>query len=239
MRTDITMERVWTETFILWSETSEYREKVREAKGIINKALRQYTNPYVSYSGGKDSLCLLHLVLQEQNDVDIWHWDYGDTLMPRSIEKEILKNAREIGAKNIIIKKRGDNKHAREDYKFGYRHFFISLIQLKKEKGWDLGFIGIRKEESLRRERQYSHFFDKQSCYPILNFTWKDVWAYIVSNGISYPSIYDKYSKIYGWDKVRLVTFFDPEFDKFGSSNVDGVLMPEFRFEPLTRYQTD
>jgi len=223
------MKRVWTETFILWSETDGYKEKVREAKDIIDKALKRYTNPYVAYSGGKDSLCLLHLVLQEQNDIDVWHWDYGDALIPRSIEREIIKNARQIGAENIVIRKRGNNKHARENYKFGYRHFFVSLNKLKKERRWNLGFIGIRKEESLRRKREYSHFFDNQNCYPILNFSWKDVWAYIVSNNLPYPSIYDRYAEVLGYDKVRLVTFFDSEFEYLGAPYIDGVLIPEFR----------
>ncbi len=223
------MKRIWAETFIFWSETSEYRKRVREAKDIIDQALKRYANPYVAYSGGKDSLCLLHLVLQEQNDIDVWHWDYGDALIPRSIEREIIKNARQIGAENIVIRKRGNNKHARENYKFGYHHFFVSLNKLKKERGWNLGFIGIRKEESLRRKREYSHFFDKHNCYPILNFSWKDVWAYIVSNNLPYPSIYDRYAEVLGYDKVRLVTFFDSEFEYLGAPYIDGVLLPEFR----------
>ena len=37
------MKRIWAETFILWSETDRYKEKVREAKDIINKALKQHT----------------------------------------------------------------------------------------------------------------------------------------------------------------------------------------------------
>ena len=66
-------------------------------------------------------------------------------------------------------------------------------------------------------------------CFPLLNLTWKDVWAYIISNNLPYPSIYDRYAEVLGYDKVRLVTFFDNEFEKLGAPYLDGVLMPEFR----------
>jgi 3'-phosphoadenosine 5'-phosphosulfate sulfotransferase (PAPS reductase)/FAD synthetase len=56
-----------------------------------------------------------------------------------------------------------------------------------------------------------------------------DVWAYIVSNNIRYLSHYDRYSKTIDITKIRFATFFDPEFDKLGCSNIDGVMMPEFK----------
>ena len=223
------MNEIWRETFNLWSETYEYLKRINEVKSIIKQALKISINPYVAYSGGKDSLIMLHLILHEKKDISVWHWDYGDTLMPREIEKEILDNAKEIGADEVVIRKRGDSKHAREDYKFGYAHFFVSLSDVKRERGWDLGFIGIRQEESLKRRRQYKKTFIDQNCYPLLNLTWKDIWAYIITNNLPYPSVYDKYAEILGYDKVRLVTFFDMEFEKFGSLYIDGVLMPEFK----------
>jgi len=222
------MEKHWIETFKLWAETDEYHGKVKEAQKIIKKALTRYNNPYLSYSGGKDSLVMTHLILQEDPDIPVWHWDYGDALMPREIEKEVIDNAYKIGVKNLIIRKRR-GRDARTNHGSGYKQFFGVLNHLKKENNWDLGFIGVRREESKKRERNYKSHFIENNCYPLLNLSWIDIWAYIVSNNLNYPSTYDKYSKVYGWDKSRFVTFFDGEFDFLGSSNVDGVLMPEFR----------
>jgi hypothetical protein len=50
-----------------------------------------------------------------------------------------------------------------------------------------------------------------------------------VSNNIRYLSHYDRYSKTIDITKIRFATFFDPEFDKLGCSNIDGVMMPEFK----------
>ena len=57
-----------------------------------------------------------------------------------------------------------------------------------------------------------------------------DVWAYIVSNGMHYLSIYDKYAKVLGWDKARFTMLFSRGLMHMGGSYyVDGVLFPEFR----------
>ncbi len=58
---------------------------------------------------------------------------------------------------------------------------------------------------------------------------WRDVWAYIFSKNLPYASVYDTYAPVVGLENCRLVTFFDPEFDKFGSGNVDSALMWRFR----------
>ena len=51
-------------------------------------------------------------------------------------------------------------------------------------------------------------------CYPILNWTYVDVWAYIISNNLPYHSTYDLQGEYMGWDEVRFVTFNDPEFEQ-------------------------
>jgi phosphoadenosine phosphosulfate reductase len=225
------MDKIWRETFKIWSKIEEYQKRIEESKKIIAEAFQRYKRPYVAYSGGKDSIVMLHLVLQQNQDIDIWHWDHGRALMPRKIERKLIKNAYAIGAKNLLIKsaKALDKEEARWNYKFWYKSFFGILNRVSKDRDWDGLFIGIRHEESLKRKRQYKKTFINQSCYPLLNLTWKDVWAYIISNNLPYPAMYDIYAEILGYDKVRLVTFFDNEFEKLGSPYIDGVLMPEFR----------
>jgi len=67
--------------------------------------------------------------------------------------------------------------------------------------------------------------------WPLGNWTWLDVWSYIFSYKLPYVSLYNHYAPLVGWDKVRLVTLFDPEFDKLGASNVDSFLMWRFKHE--------
>jgi hypothetical protein len=47
---------------------------------------------------------------------------------------------------------------------------------------------------------------------------------------------YFVYAKLLGWDKARLVTFFDKEFEKYGTTTIDSILM--WRHRHLTSQQT-
>jgi len=222
------------ETFLLWSETQEYKERLKNTKSIIKSYINRYKS-YVAFSGGKDSTVMLHLVLQENPDTLVIHWDYGKYYIPRDILREIISIARKCGAKNMrVLSSHQYNIMKREAMGVLGRCFIgVETPKLVKE-GYKACFLGLRAEESSKRKsRLTSHSeYDKRGIYnvfPLKDWTWKDVWAYIVSNNLPYLSIYDKYNKLLGYDKARFVTFFDPEFDKFGSSNVDGVLMWKFK----------
>jgi len=225
------MEEVLTQ----WAKTEEHKAKVEEAKEIIQRALRTHKKPYVAFSGGKDSTCMLHLVLQQKPDVMVYHWDYGKYLMPREFEKEAIEIAYKIGAKNVIIDT--SNKYtSREATGIWYKDFLGRAAKELWQQGYDLVFVGIRKHESLKRKRRIrkgEKITAIDECWPIKDWTWQDVWAYIFSKNLPYHSVYDKYAPIVGWDKARFVTFFDKEFDYLGSSNIDGVLLWRWRNEQI------
>lgn len=216
-----------------WAKTDEHNRKVEEAKRIITEALAKYHKPYVAFSGGKDSTCVLYLVLQQKPDVMVLHWDYGRYYIPRWLEQEFIENAKKLGAVNIRV----ETSHLYEELGRNAinvlgREYLGKLVPQLKEEGYDLVFVGLRKQESLKRRRRMErreHISVIPECWPIQNWDWKDVWAFIFGNNLPYASVYDEYASVLGWDKVRLTTFFDPEFDKLGSSNVDGVIMWRWR----------
>ena len=217
------MNKYTKKGFLLHSRRKEYKLKVKKSLGIIETALDNY-NCYVSFSGGKDSTVLTHLCLSLNKSVPVWHWDYGDDLMPRPIESEVISNLESLGAINVVVDKRhGDG----EDTSSGYEQFFGRINENKKCYGWNMGLIGVRREESNRRKHKYKNYFQDGDCYPLLDWSSDDVWAYIVSNDLPYPVVYDYYSEVLGWDKSRFVTFFDPEFD---SLNIwDGLFFEFYR----------
>lgn len=220
----------------MWSKTEEYQGKLKETLNFLTSFLSEANRPFVMFSGGKDSTVVLHLALRFRRDVWAFHWDYGPYLIPRWLEKEIIQNALEIGVKknHLIVRRRPHAETSRENFRIGYRAFWGVLASLIRERGWDLCVGALRAEESSKRKRMTLKRVQMERgilhIYPIKDWTWKDVWAYIVSNKLPYASTYDKYGPILGWDKVRLVTFFDKEFEHFGSPLVDGLLMPEFRY---------
>jgi 3'-phosphoadenosine 5'-phosphosulfate sulfotransferase (PAPS reductase)/FAD synthetase len=215
---------------------SEYKKKITNSIKIIKDVMSTYQKPYVAFSGGKDSTVMLFLALQVNPDVYVLHWDYGSQLMPREIEYEIIKNARKLGVneKTFIISssRTQERLDARENPPHAY---FKNLPYIISKFQFDICLLGLRAEESSKRKRKIKYNAEKpmfgcKVSYPIADFTWKDIWATIVDNDLPYLSFYDKYVELLGWNNARLVTFFDREFDKFGSSNVDGVLLWKYRF---------
>lgn len=217
------MNKYTKKGFLLHSRRNDFKIKVEKSLKIIKEAFDNH-NCYVSFSGGKDSTVLTHLCLNLNKDVPVWHWDYGDDLMPRPIESEVLNNLESLGAVNIVVNKRqGDGA----DTSSGYKQFFGQISNNKKTYDWNMGLIGVRREESNRRKHKYKCYFQDGECYPLLDWSSDDVWAYIVSNDLPYSSVYDYYGEVMGWDKCRFVTFFDPEFD---SLNIwDGLFVAEYR----------
>lgn len=217
----------------MWADTDEFKEKLQEADGIIKKALASHKKPYVAYSGGKDSSCMLYLVLRRCPDVTVLHWDYGPYYIPDWLRTEFIENARKIGAKNLCIETSDDYlRLKRHAVNVLGREYIGKLIPNLAREGYDLSFVGLRREESLKRKIRIDtkkFITEIEECWPLANWSWKDVWACIFANNIPYASTYDIYAPVVGWDKVRLVTFFDPEFDHFGAGNVDGVLMWRFK----------
>jgi len=223
------------QTFLLWAETDEHNQAVSEAKEVIKKALEQFKKPYVAYSGGKDSLSMLHLVLQQNPEITVVHWDYGAYFMPREFEKEILENAGKIGVQNLLVETSPlYKKLGRKARNILGRHFLGRVVPELANQGYDCCFLGLRAEESSKRKTRTKRFFEKTrvmtNVFPLAKWRWLDTWAYIVSRRLPYPKVYDLYGPILGWDKTRLVTFFDPEFDWTGSPLLDGILMPEKRY---------
>ncbi|HPT36627.1 MAG TPA: hypothetical protein PK309_08910, partial [Bacillota bacterium] len=55
----------WRKVLVAWSETDEHKLQVARARDTVRRALEKCKQPYVAFSGGKDSTCVLHLVLEQ------------------------------------------------------------------------------------------------------------------------------------------------------------------------------
>jgi 3'-phosphoadenosine 5'-phosphosulfate sulfotransferase (PAPS reductase)/FAD synthetase len=228
------MEESWKEYFLLYSDTSEYKERIQEARNIIRDELDDRS--YVSCSGGKDSLVLLYLCAQQNPRVHVFHWDHGYYLMPRKIEEEIQHAMQKIAPKaqfHIEVFSFGEeDRRSRWEYLRWYKSFYGTLsTKFVNKYNLDKAFLGLRAEESskrkirtlqqIKKKKERKRYFQEE-VYPIKDLTWRDVWACIVKNDLPYPSVYDRYAALLGYDAARLVTFHDFEFGKFGSDNIDG-----------------
>ena len=222
------MTAEWRETFRLWSRTEQHARALHDARVIIERALESAQKPYIAYSGGKDSTVMTHLVLQYAPDTMVLHWDYGRAFVPEPIQREILRNARLIGVWNLRIETSPlYAKLGRRAQNVLGRHLIGRLLPQLAREGYDLAFVGLRKQESPKRTRRLranKPLSIIPEYHPLANWDWRDVWAYIVTHNLPYLSLYDQRAELVGYNLVRFTTLFDPEFEHLGAPTIDNFL---------------
>lgn len=199
------MSEIWRETFLIHSRTAEYRYRVRLATIITREFLDQHRRSYVAYSGGKDSTVLIHLVTRQASEIAVIHSDEGSAPI---ILNEIVNVARGAGGVNWRID-RPLNVHA------------------VAAEGFDGVFVGLRKEESGKRKRRMlagGRFGPIDECWPLADWTWMDVWAYLVSHDVPYHSLYDQVAPVVGYDQARYHHLFDDKIKHTDAATIDGIL---------------
>jgi len=226
----------WRDLFLQHAQTPEYRAALEDADDLISRAIDGSQRPYVAFSGGKDSTAMLHIVLQSLPDCEVLHWDYGRYYIPRELHAELIAIPERLGARSLRV------ETSAEYERLGYsaqnvlgREMIGNLLPAMAADGFDLTFVGLRRQESTKRrlridaKRQVGPIAE---CWPLQNWTWQDVWAYIVAEDIPYLSIYDERCELVGYDRARFTTLFDPEFYAMGSEGVDNVLHWKWRNGP-------
>lgn len=223
----------WRELFELWAELPEYAARIKEAENNIKQILITEW-PAVLYSGGKDSLVLLHMVMRQNNQIPVYYSDSGydyesqQIKMPKAMTDDIVKIGREAGAKIL--------------YSCGHKtpnskRFFGNLFRVMKKHNCTVELLGIRGQESTRRTRRVKGPLiqmdgSRRVAFPLRDLDWRDIWAYLITNNIRYLSYYDKYAAVEGgYDKVRLTSRFSQGMVHKGGYYIDCVMMPEYRNE--------
>lgn len=221
----------WKPILLAWAQSDNgCRNRLAHARALVAGAMSRAGRPFVSLSGGKDSTVVTHLVLAQCPDVMVMHWDYGRFYIPRWLKAEIERNAAAIGVRNLRVETSPEYERlGRTAVNVLGRECIHKLLPQLRREGYDLGFTGIRAQESLKRRRNYPTPFysmgGMRTCAPLLDWTWQDVWAYTFSNNLPYASIYERYAAAEGLENARFSTFFDNEFAFLGRANIDGVLM--------------
>jgi len=227
------MKEEWIRYFLAYAKTPEFRRKVKQTREFLDRELTG-KKAYLAFSGGKDSTILLHMVGKR---VTVVYWYAGRYYIPDDLHEEILQIAREYG--------REVREYTSREYEIKKRNainvkgkVFLGVVVPELAKEFDVAIVGLRAEESVKRKlkRKVETVKGIRTIYPLLDWTWKDVWAYIVSNNVRYISYYDRYGDVLGFDKVRFCSLFYPGFDRFGAQNVDGVLSWRFKNIETAKY---
>lgn len=228
------MDERWRAAFQEWSRTRDHVQRVREAEDVIRSAMDRASRPYVAFSGGKDSTALLHLVTRQEPGVMVWHWDFGRSFVPRPLHEESLAIARAAGARRLQVDTSQQYEaQGRQARGVWARSLFARVLPRLQAQGYDLGFVGIRAEESGKRRRRIAagrSLSSIQECWPLAAWTWMDVWAYLLTHDLPWLSTYDREAALVGWDRVRFSTFFSGGMDYLGASAAQGVLHWRWRW---------
>lgn len=189
----------------------------------------------LSFSGGKDSTALFHLVNTEakkrnrkfilyfqdqeaeyQGTVDFVEWAMSQqNVIPYWYQVPIfMTNAAShqqlflwawgegekwIREKNSLAIHSIEIKYPKRFYKFNlwvnqqlrkkYGKSFVSIIGLRAEESPDRRFVMFGEDNDLFWLRRK---VKPDKCYPIIDWSYTDVWKYIIENGFKYNKIYDK-----------------------------------------------
>jgi len=224
----------WRRTFRAWARQGSYRSLLASTLGQVRRDLESCRQPLVAFSGGKDSTVLAHVVLRVDPSVLVLHWDYGPYFVPRAIEREILRNARRLGARNVRVETSPAYRRlGRQARNVLGRHMIAGLLPRMAEEGYDLVFVGLREEEAVRRRhriRAGRSLSVIPESWPLARWRWIDVWAYIVEHDLPYlEGIYDPAAALVGYDRARWTTLHDPEFGHVAAA-MDGVLHWRHRY---------
>lgn len=206
---DIACWSRWQTVFALQARSPEFRRRVDGAKRIADRELARSSSACVSWSAGKDSTALAHLVvvgmgarvtlLSEKDDLDYpGEEDYVRELAaawnaPLEIVRPATSPAEWIAERSRRMCL-GDDIHSRGA---GLSKACFYGVMERANEAFDLVMMGLRAEESGRREglirRKGSAYGLKSGtrrAHPLAHWSGLDVLSYLHSVGVEPLHVY-------------------------------------------------
>lgn len=200
------MDRLERAGFLAHAQTSAFERKVEQARTIVRRWLEECRNPYVAFSGGKDSAVCLHLVREIAPDTPALYWHDEWTLPETDELVAATPNVRKIAATiehaSWLTAWEDGPEFLPED---------VEWVERKKSDGagtWKLGYdgacIGLRADENSARKTHIrahgTNLYAKKNrqwqCYPLAWWRDEDVWGYLISRKVEYSRAYDKLAEL-------------------------------------------
>lgn len=204
------------------------------AKKRISYLFDNYDNIQLSYSGGKDSTVLFHLLNAEakkrdrkftvffldqeaeyQGTIDMvdWvmrqpnvipKWYQVPTFMTNACSQQQMflwawgEGEEWVRSKSDISIHKIDKRYPKRFYKFVQ----WASHELQKADGRSVSVIGLRAEESPSRRfvlfgednelNWMRRVHEPHKAYPIIDWSFTDVWKFLCENNLKYNKVYDK-----------------------------------------------
>jgi len=205
------MEESEREKYRLHAKLPVFKRRIEKTQQIIERAMAMIKNPYTAISFGKDSMVLMHLLIQHNPNMPmVWSDRGAEAELPATYP--FIERVRDRYNLNLrIIKPEMSMFEIYRQYGLpeideGITKAIVKEINLVRtfaryvqENGVDGYFQGLRADESRGRlmfAKNYGVMFKRSKdnlvvCNPLLWWTARDIWAYIVINDIPYHPEYD------------------------------------------------
>lgn len=197
-----------------------YRRRIKYAKKAIYKALETKAKFYISWSSGKDSTALVHIVRSiDQTIPIIIQFDDSDWIEKR---KYVKKVAKENKWEYSVVEPEFSIFEAMKSRIIGEENFcstsdtitkegFLNLLEEERLKlGCDGVFLGLRAEESNARKIHLNikkELYEKSNglkvCNPLAKWSATDVFTYLYENKVEINPCYF-YNFFKTPEKIRL-----------------------------------
>ena len=183
----------------------------QEAISFVRDIVQCYPGrkPVVSFSGGKDSLVISHVVRKALSTNNILHM-FSDTTIEYPDTLKHIKEFREKNSEIPFCQNSSDHTFLDMCKLIGppsrinawccsvFKSAPIaSMVNQIKGKHGIISFEGIRRRESVRRRNRERVYINKKivhqlSAYPILDWREVEVWLFILTKGLSFNQAYEK-----------------------------------------------
>lgn len=209
----------WKEYYLQYSKLKSFSRRINKSIEIIKEFLGRFPNSYISWSGGKDSTAMLHLILQIMPNIKVMTekdtMDFPEELeYVQSIKEKYNLNldiiSPDIDLWDVIQNYDILNDIHSRNTKFSQDYFYSLIKQYKEDNNYNGVFLGLRSEESKGRKINksirgfiYKRGGNEYVCQPIANWTGKDVFAYLFINNIPILSVYFKTKFVKSPEQIR------------------------------------
>ena len=195
---------------VLRANSIELEKKVEEARRFMRKTAARYSDlpVAVAFSGGKDSLAVFGLALEEFGEDFTVFFNNTGIEFPETIEYvgELKKELEPKGIK-FIVADAGDAfwraihvfSPPGRDYRWCCKVTKLGPITMAIKENYPKGvlmFVGQRKYESIKRFKQPRVWKNpwvpnETGASPIFHWRALEVWLYIFSRGLKYNPLYE------------------------------------------------
>lgn len=197
------MQERYRRMYLAHASLDSFRRRVERTKVTIANFLSRCAAPYVAWSGGKDSECLL-ILLAQMGRTDVPVFTQGDDLdwpekqafcRTMTVRLGFQDHAYEMSQKSAITQLGRMPLDGTVTVRGTFSHVVARYVL---ERGRDGVLMGLRTEESVGRRTLramsgtiYGTKSGELRCIPIADWRGIDVFALILSSGLPYMHVYD------------------------------------------------